>query len=59
MSAQGRYHMQKNGLMVEHHYKDTLKNIRKTDRRFKWARIIHVLQCYPSKIQVGVVYEMT
>ena len=58
---QKRFHM--NGLdgqtpvMVEHHYRETLESIRKSDTRFKRRRIQEVLQAYPSKIQVGVVYE--
>ena len=53
-----RYHMQKQGLMVEHHFKVTLEHIRKLDKRFKGARIKSVLQAYPSKIKTGVIYEL-
>lgn len=59
MQSQGRYHMQKNGVMVEHHYRKTLEAIRRTDTRFKRARIKHVIQCKPSSVRVGVVYELT
>lgn len=55
---QQRFHMQKGGVMVEHHYRATLENIRKHDPRFKRARIQSVLQAYPSQIAVGVVYEV-
>lgn len=54
---QQRFHMHKGSVMVEHHYRETLEAIRRNDPRFKRARIKDVLQAYPSKIQVGVVYE--
>ena len=51
-----RFHMQKAGLMVQHHYRETLEAIRKTDRRFCRARIRDVLQLAPDRCKVGVVY---
>lgn len=51
-----RFHMQKDGLMVEHHYQDTLRSIRKTDRRFRYAHIRSVVQLMPSQVKVGIVY---
>ena len=53
-----RFHMNKNGLMVEHHYRETLESIRKTDARFKGAHIKDVLQLMPDKCRVGVVYQI-
>ena len=59
MQSQVRYHMQKNGVMVEHHYRETLEAIRRADARFKRARIRYVIQCKPSAVKVGVVYALT
>ena len=58
---QARYHMHshRQGVMVEHHYRETLEAIRKADARFKHQRIAHVIQACPSQIRVGVVYELT
>jgi len=53
-----RYHMHKNGLVVEHYYKATLESIRRADARFKGARINHVLQLRPDLLPVGVVYHI-
>lgn len=52
-----RYHMQKNGLMVEHTAYEVLLCRRKYDPRFKGARIRDVLQLRPSEIELGKVYE--
>jgi hypothetical protein len=60
MAAQGRWHMTSvdGAYMVEHHARELLVVIRQNDRRFARARIKHVLQCLPSTIRVGVVYEV-
>ena len=55
-----RYHMHslRHGIMVEHYYRETLAAIRKADARFKYQRIQHVIQACPSRIRVGVVYDL-
>lgn len=57
--AQGRYRLQhkSKGLVMEHHYPQVLAHVRRVDKRFKRARIIHILQMLPSKVQVGVAYQ--
>ena len=52
-----RLQLKKNGLVVEHHYRETLEAIRKTDRRFRRARIFDCLQLMPDDCQVGIVYR--
>lgn len=58
---QARFHMRNTALMliVEHHHRETLEHIRKVDKRFRGRRIKNVLQAYPSKVRVGVVYQLT
>ncbi len=58
MKAHFRYHMNKNGLLIEHYYRETLESIRKADSRFKGCRIRHVLQMIPQDVPVGVVINV-
>lgn len=53
---QQRFHMQKGLLMVESRSIRALEVLRKTDSRFKRARIKSVLQAHPSQIDLDVVY---
>ena len=45
------------GFVVEHYYPETLRHIRKTDARFKFARIRDILQLRPDLCKVGEVYQ--
>ena len=53
-----RWHMENESVMVEHCDRTVLEAIRRTDARFKRRRIQSVLQAYPSRVEVGVVYEL-
>lgn len=54
-----RYHMQRNGLMVEHTQRQKLEEIRRSDTRFKGAHIREVIQARPQEVKVGIIYEVT
>lgn len=56
-----RWHMENRELwiMIEHTDKSELERVRREDPRFKRRRIKSVLQAYPSKIELGRVYQLT
>lgn len=56
--TQMRYHMDNGFVMVEHTEREVLEQIRKNDPRFRRRHIIETVQMYPSRIDVGVVYEV-
>jgi len=51
------YMMRKDGLIVFHTARERLERIRKDDTRFKGAHIKEGLQLFPSRIELGAVYE--
>lgn len=51
-----RYHLSKNGLMVEYKTMQDAKEKRRFDSRFKRARIKEVLQALPGNVKIGTVY---
>jgi hypothetical protein len=53
-----RFHMHKNGLMVEHNTREAMIAIRRNDPRFKGARIAHIIQMRPDIIELGTVYAL-
>lgn len=57
MAARRRWHMQKNGWLVEHTNKAEVIAIRQRRQDiFRHARIIDTLQCAHEKIKIGQIY---
>ena len=53
-----RYLMAKDGLAIEHTSRWELRETRKYDERFRYARIVPIVQLRPQDVPVGEVYEI-
>lgn len=52
-----RYLMVKDGLAIEHTSWWELRETRKYDERFRYARIVSITQLRPQDVPVGEVYD--